>query len=420
MIRDTSDQDVVLPQRRPGLTPLAVGLAVAALLGAIFLVWSGGSGATLSVERDKVRVATVKRGDLVRDISVQGRVVAAIKPVIYSPAAGRVSIHVRAGDEVAEGQLLATIDSPALTTRLKQEESRLESLSTEVDRQEIETRTERLSLKQQLDMAEVALIAARREMRRAEIAFDKNAISLQDHEKASDDLYTADLAFKHRSEENVLRIERLELELNIRNQELERQQVLVDDLARQVAELEISSPVTGVVGNLEANEKDAVSEYQPLMSVVDLSTYEVEINVPESFAEDLVTGLGVEITEGQRRLAGTVASVSPEVESGQVRCRVRIAGEVQQDLRQNQRVSARILLETRPDVRLVARGNFLQSGGGGVAYVVIDDLAVRRSITTGSTSVSQVEIVDGLNEGDVIVVSGVSFFDDADTVLLID
>ena len=323
MIRDTSDQDVVLPQRRPGLTPLAVGLAVAALLGAIFLVWSGGSGATLSVERDKVRVATVKRGDLVRDISVQGRVVAAIKPVIYSPAAGRVSIHVRAGDEVAEGQLLATIDSPALTTRLKQEESRLESLSTEVDRQEIETRTERLSLKQQLDMAEVALIAARREMRRAEIAFDKNAISLQDHEKASDDLYTADLAFKHRSEENVLRIERLELELNIRNQELERQQVLVDDLARQVAELEISSPVTGVVGNLEANEKDAVSEYQPLMSVVDLSTYEVEINVPESFAEDLVTGLGVEITEGQRRLAGTVASPGSETPS----CRMRKAND---------------------------------------------------------------------------------------------
>ena len=110
---------------------------------------------------------------------------------------------------------------------------------------------------------------------------------MQDFEKAADDLNRAELEHQHLKDANILRIERLNLELEMLNHDFSRQQFLVNELLRKIDELAIASPVTGVVGNVEVNEMDFVSQYQVLLSVVDLSVYEVEVEVPESHADDL-------------------------------------------------------------------------------------------------------------------------------------
>ncbi|MEE9141301.1 MAG: efflux transporter periplasmic adaptor subunit, partial [Gammaproteobacteria bacterium] len=110
--------------------------------------------------------------------------------------------------------------------------------------------------------------------------------------------------------------------------------------------------------------------------------------------------------------------ISPEVKNNEVTGRVRFAGAVPDGLRQNQRVSARLLLESKPDAIKVQRGPFLDSGGGRVAYVVEDDIARRRPIRVGSASVREVEILEGLTDGERIVISNLSAFEGAETVLL--
>src|SRR5947209_7292974 len=124
-IRDTSAQDMPiaaagsrLRKRRPML--LAIGGAAALLLIAAWLV-SGWSAGSQSVDASRLRIAEVKRGDLVRDISADGRVIAANSPTLYAIAAGTVTLHVVAGDVVKQGQPLAEIDSPELRSRLAQE-----------------------------------------------------------------------------------------------------------------------------------------------------------------------------------------------------------------------------------------------------------------------------------------------------------
>ena len=89
-----------------------------------------------------------------------------------------------------------------------------------------------------------------------------------------------------------------------------------------------------------------------------------------------------------------------------------------QGLRQNQRVSARIVLESRDNVLKVPRGAFLDSGGGRVAYVVRDDIATRAQIQPGASSISEVEIVSGLAEGDAIIISNLGEFERAGAVRL--
>ncbi|MGB5104236.1 MAG: hypothetical protein WBO04_13100 [Steroidobacteraceae bacterium] len=95
-----------------------------------------------------------------------------------------------------------------------------------------------------------------------------------------------------------------------------------------------------------------------------MSVFEVELAVPESCADDLAIEMPAEITYGTSRYAGVVTSISPEVLNGQVVGRVRFAEQAPADLRQNQRVSVRIVLEEKADVLVVDRGAFVESGGG--------------------------------------------------------
>jgi HlyD family secretion protein len=109
--------------------------------------------------------------------------------------------------------------------------------------------------------------------------------------------------------------------------------------------------------------------------------------------------------------------VSPEVVNGEVNARLRFAdGKQPPGLRQNQRLSARIVLDTRPDTLMVERGPFLEQDGGRFAYVVQDGSAVRRPIETGVSSLGAVEILSGLEPGERVVVSGSDQFDSAERV----
>jgi HlyD family secretion protein len=83
------------------------------------------------------------------------------------------------------------------------------------------------------------------------------------------------------------------------------------------------------------------------------------------------------------------------------------------DVRQNQRVSLRMILDSREDVLKVERGAFIDSGGGRVAYVVRGTQAVRTPITVGASSVGEVEIISGVSPGEQIVVSSLDPFQGA-------
>ena len=129
----------------------------------------------------------------------------------------------------------------------------------------------------------------------------------------------------------------------------------------------------------------------------------------------------VEILIGGERYAGELVAVSPEIVNNQVNGRIRFTGKAPTNLRQNQRLTARILLAEHRDVLMVQRGQFLDSAAGRVAYVLNEDgMAIRRSIEVGARSLGAVEIVAGLEQGDTIVISNLDPFRNAEQVLLTD
>ena len=372
----------------------------------------------VAVSGERIRLAEVIRGDFVRDISVQGRVIAAISPTLYASQSGTITFAVESGDEVETDQILATIDSPEIQNRLLRERAQLSSLRVDLQRQNISAKQEKLQNQKSQDASAISLKAAKREMTRARLAFDKGALTEVDYEKAQDDLLTAELFHKHSLLDTVLDEERLEFEAQTRKLGVQQQELLVADLERQVNELNILSPVNGIVGNLAVQQKTNVAKNQAVLSVVDLSAFEVEVLVPESYADDLAIGMQTEVRAGSTIHLATLVAVSPEIIDNQVTARVRFSGVTPSGLRQNQRLTTRILLEEKFDVVMVQRGQFYDSGGGSVAYVVEQGIAQRRAITVGATSLSKIEILDGLSPGDIIVISSTEIFRAADRVLI--
>ena len=360
------------------------------------------------------------RGDLVNDVAAQGRVVAASRPTLFSPAAGIVSLRVRDGQAVAKGEVLALVASPELDNRLEQEKATLDSLRSDLGRLEISVRQQNLVNEQQVALGEVQLQAAQRDVERAEKLSGMALINQVDLEKTHDSLAIRRLELEQARQRVGNEKEMLDFQLRDARARIERQQLVLRDVERQVAELEIRAPFEGQVATVSAHDADAVVRGQPLLGVVDLRDLEVEINIPESYADEVAPGVPALVKLDANEVPGKVTSVAPEVRDGQVEGRIAFETGPPPGLRQNQRLSVRLVLDHRQNVLKVPRGPFLESGGGRQVYVVADGLARRRAVTLGAVTITEVEVVDGLTEGEQIVLSDTGAFDGAETVLVRD
>jgi HlyD family secretion protein len=422
-IRDTSAQDVILKKSRRGAW-LRWGLPVAALLVVGVLLLSALSNwlsAEASISSDRIRVATVERGDLIRDLNVQGRVVAAVSPTLYSPATGTVTLEVQPGDEVTVEQVLAVVDSPEVRSLFLQEQSTLDQLQAELEREKIQARKAQVKSQQVIDLADVKLTAAEREMRRADESIKTNAISEIDYERARDELARARVEHAHAVQDAQLEGESLAFEAQTRQLAVDRQRLVVDEFRRRVDDLSIRSPVTGIVGNVAVTQKAVVDENAPLITVVDLTAFEIEIRIPEAYADDLGIGMGAEVQHNFANYRGELVSLSAEVINSEVTGRIRFAGKPPPGLRQNQRVTVLVMMDEVRDVLKLQRGSFTDGGSGRFAFVLGDDgLAVKRPIELGIRSVSEIQILGGLAEGDRVIISSIADFEEYDTIQVVD
>jgi len=425
MIRDTSGQDRPLApastlwSRHRRLFIAAGVVAAGGLAGAVALpsvqrMMSG--GASVSIQR--LGLATVEIGPLVRDVAGEGKVVAAMSPTVYALHGGNLLLRVKAGDKVTKGQVLGDIDSPDLRARLAQEQSNADALRTELLRAEVDGREQRSALKSAWESAAIDLQTARNDLERQTKAFEAGAVAGMQVDKARDAMEKARITLAHAQAGLGLKEDSLKFELQARQQALQRQLLQVQDLHRQVAELELRSPVDGQVGQLLVAERANVAAGTGLLTVVDLTALEVQMQVAESFARDLAIGMPGEISGNGQQWRALVSSVSPEVVNGEVAARLRFDGSPPEQLRQNQRLAVRVLLDKRDKVITVNRGSFVEEGGGRYAYVVQDGQAIKRPIRLGAQSLSKIEVIEGLKPGEQIVISGAQAFDGAERVPL--
>ncbi len=425
MIKDTSGTDVRIAQNGNAGSKLKLILFVSVLLGLAILVlafntlsrwWSS----DVSVKTSDIRTLQVQRGEFIRDVSVQGRIVAAIKPSYFSKTAGTISLKVKSGDQVSQGQVLASIESPALNNQYQQQKAQFDLLSIDVERQRIRTRQAIAENQRNKDLASLKFVAAKRELQRSEKAWEKGVISRLDFERAADERNNAEVEHKYALTNADLAKDSLEFELQTSELQLEQQRLITEELQRQITALEIKSGVAGIVGDIQVAEQDTVAASQLVMTVIDLSAFEIDANIPEAYADEIAIGMGSIIKYLGQDYAGEVVSISPQVVSGQVKSVIRFEGVQPDGLRQNQRVSIRIVLEDKPDVIKLRKAAYLDSSAGRYVYVINGDTAIKRTVSFGRQSVNEVEVLSGLEPGEEIISSDISKFKQAEQIYLAD
>lgn len=419
MIRDTSAQDHNLsahaapaPWKR-WLWPAVAALVVVLAIGFAARAWLG---ASRSFDSSRVRIAEVTRGDMVRDIAADGRVIAANSPVLYAISAGTVTLKVVAGDVVKQGQELAVIDSPELRSKLAQEQATLAGLEAEAGRASLDATLARATAQKDTDQAVIERQASVRDLERYKRGFDGGAVPQVEVAKAEDAVKKSEIQLQHARKDATLKAQGADLDARNKRLLADRQRAVVTEVERQVDALTLRAPFDGQVGQIQATQHTNVAANAPILGVVDLSRFEIEIKVPESFARELSLGIPAQLTSGNGQpFPGEISAVSPEVVAGEVTARIRFADKQPQGLRQSQRMQARVVLDTRRNALKVERGPFVEQGSG-FAYVMDGGTAVRRPVKLGVSSLGEVEILSGLQPGDRVVVSGSDLFGDAERV----
>ena len=406
-IRGTGAQDTPLATPVPLWRRYRVASAVAAaalVLLTLGLAFKGWLSTGQVVARERLRLATVTRGEFVRDVAADGTVVAAVSPTLFAIAPGTVDYAVHAGDAVHKGQLLATLESPELTNELQREQATLDSLDAALARQQIEIRRQILGGQQHADLAQVAIDAAERELKRSQWAWDQRVISERDYARAIDEVKTSQLNFDHARDTAALERDSLALELRTKRLERDRQALAVAALKERVAQLSVHSPVAGMVANLAQPQRTRVAADAPLLTVVDLSAFEIEFQVAETYARDIKPGMLAEVRVEGHTVPGTLTAISPEVRQNQVVGRVKFRGPQPPGLRQNERTAVRIVLDERDGVLKFERGSFIDDNARAL-YVVRGTHAVRVPVVLGPASVTEIEVMRGLAAGDEVVIS---------------
>ncbi|MGH8218447.1 MAG: efflux RND transporter periplasmic adaptor subunit [Steroidobacteraceae bacterium] len=404
--------------RRRRIHLALAALATAIVLGALVKTVLHIAGAANSVDPSRLTIATVERGTFVRDITADGQVVAAVSPTLYATATGTVTLQVHAGDAVRQRETLAVLDSPDLAASLVQEEATLESDRLDWQRAQLDAQSKLTQLQELYKQAQVDETTAQRDFDRSREAYQLGSYTQLQMLKSQDDLEKAQFSLAQAKLTYELQPRQNRFDIGSKHALLDRQQDLVADLRRQVNALQVRSPVDGRVGSVQVTDRATVAKDAALLTVVDLSALEVQIQVPESEAHDLAPGMAADIEGDGQHWQGSVSAVSPEVVDGEVVSRVRFTGDKPRGLRQNQRMSVRILIDRRQNVLMVDRGTFVDQGGGGLIYVVHGDIAERQPVRLGAASVQKVEILDGLSAGDQVVVSGADEFNGADRVII--
>jgi HlyD family secretion protein len=188
----------------------------------------------------------------------------------------------------------------------------------------------------------------------------------------------------------------------------------------KLARLNVRAGIHGVLQQMEVEVGQLVTPGTILARVVDPKRLKAELRISETQAKDVMIGQRATIDTRSEILEGEVIRVDPTVLNGTVTIDVRLAGELPAYLRPDLSVDGRVILDHREDVLKVSRPVYAQRDSTISLFKMEPDgiHASRARVSIGQTSVNEIEILDGLQAGDQVILSDMSAWDDYDRIRL--
>lgn len=419
IIRDTKPQK---KRRR-----LLWSLGGIALLGLTIFVPRLLPTAVPSVDGNTVWRDTVQFGTLVRQVRGPGTLVPEQRRFITAVTAGRIEqILALPGARVEAGDVIMRMSNPDVDMQLLEAQQQLSEARAQLAQLRTSLQTEQLAQRGAVATVRTQLLDARRTYETNQQLFDENPdlVAMAELERSKE--ARDELELRLQLEED--RLEVLESTATVQVAAQEEQIMRLEEMVRfnrdRLASMDVTVPVAGVLAPVEIpiQEGQWVQSGQTLSLVVVPGRLKAEIRITQTQAQEIVLGQTALIDTRTDTIMGQVARIDPAVRNGTVTIDVTLPDSLPPSARPDLSVDGNVIIERLDDVLFVGRPTFGQANARVSLFRLTRDgqFADRVAVQLGASSVNDVQVAEGLSEGDIVLLNDMSRWDGFDRVRIDD
>ena len=376
---------------------------------------------TLKVERRGLSISEVKQAKFDDYVNVDGRVVP-IQVVQISPEEGGVVLEkvVDEGAHVHKGDIIVKLSNSNLDLEILNAESELAEKQNMLRNTQISMEQDRLNNRNEALQLEMDVETKLRAYRRQGALQKEQLNSREEYLKAKE-------AYELAVKKNGLIQQRLKKDGQLRRSQMEQMSDNLESMQRNVslvrarkAKLDVRSSIDGEVGLLDVELGQSISPGQKIGVINDLSDYKVEAQVDEHYIDRVRAGLTASFEQSGRTYRLTVRKVYPEVRDGRFRIDFVFSGPRPQNIRTGQTYYLDLQLGEAKKAILIPKGTFYSVTGGTWIFVLDKNghKAYRRNIRIGRQNPQYYEVLEGLEPGEQVIVSGYESYKDNEILVL--
>ncbi len=374
-----------------------------------------------TLDRSTAVIDTVKRGEMVRDVRGNGTLVPQVTRWIPAPADGRVEkILVQAGIEVSAGTVIVELSNPQMEQQAMDADFQVKT--AEADAENLRVRLESDNMTQQ---SQIASINA--EYSQAKLQLDSDEVLAKQGLVADlllkvSRVHVQDLANRLKVEQQRLAIsgKSTKAQLNAQQSRVAQLRALAKLKKDQVEALKVRAGTNGVLQQVTVQEGQQVTPGLNIARIADPASLKAELKIAETQIKDVKLGQSAKVDTRNGVIEGQVARIDPAAREGTFTVDISFSGPLPSSARPDLSVDGTIELERLPNVLYVGRPAFGQGQQTvGMFRLNADGQeATRTQVRLGASSVSTIEIISGLREGDQVIISDTSTMDNYNTIRL--
>ena len=402
---------------------IAVGSAVAVLVILTTILVYRLKPAAPTVERGTVWTDSVKRGSMLRQVRGIGSLVPSQESVLQIPAeteATVVRIRMLPGSLVKADTILLEMSNPQVEQAAVDADLQWKAAQAEYQSQRAKLESDLMNQKAGAATVKADYSQAKLQSDTDKALYDLGVISGMAYKNSKGK--ADELTIRNDLEDQRMTSSQKALEAQLAEQQakVEQMRVLAELKKKQLDALKVKAKIEGVLVELPLHVGEHVLPGAMLAKVVQPNHLMAELKVPETQARDVQIGEPASVDTHNGVVSGEVMRVDPAVQNGTVTVDVKLTGELPKGARPDLSVDGTVDLERLDNVLYVGRPAFGQENST-ISLFKLDGNgkdAVRVPVKVGRASVNSIQVLDGLKEGDTVVLSDMSRWDSTDRIRL--
>ena len=412
-------------EKKKGLAAVFTKRALPYWMGAVvvvFVLWLvfRDNSSTLRVNGDTLSYGTVARGEFNDYIRVTGQV-QPMTTIQISPLEGGVvqEIVTEEGSKVKKGDVILILSNESLDLQILNSEAELAEKENLLRNTMISMEQQKLSVMQEMLQLRVEVRRSKRAFESARELYAEKLISREEWLKAEEDYMLASdrlaLVETRAKQDSLYRA----VEIDQMTESLNNMRLNMRMIRKRKDNLTIKAPIDGELGLLDVALGQSIAAGVKVGQINNLDSYKIEALVDEHYIDRVVAGLEAQFERQNESYGTVIRKVYPEVRDGKFKTDFKFSGEQPANIRTGQTYYLNLQLGQSEEALLIPRGTFYQKTGGRWVYVVSPDgsQAVKREIRIGRQNPQYYEVLEGLEPGERVVVSGYDNFGDNEVLV---